>query len=208
MSAICPGCGKEVKKGFCKECFLKLHPFRLKDILIKSCSCGRYFYRVEWRENLEKDLPWIVKRNLLLPEDITLKEVNLLANKKVKGGIKIEVEVKGKYQDEEITKRIPYRIKVEKSQCDRCQKRPEYYEAIMQLRGEPLVKISPNQVSNVVKVRGGFDFYLKDKGYARKVAKEFKKKDFQIKESEKLMGIRANGKRKSRLTISVKQKKE
>lgn len=209
MPALCPNCGKEVKGGFCQDCFLKLHPVRLKELSLKICNCGKFFYKGEWGTDLERSLVRVVRENLILPREIKLWRTSILGMRIGKKEIFLEIEVRGEYHGEKIMQRINSRIKIEKIQCDECGRRPEYYEAIIQFRGfEPKVRIEEKWVSGVKKIHHGLDFYLADKGYARQVAKEFGKKGFRVKESEKLMGIMKSGKRKSRLTISIKPKND
>lgn len=206
MTSLCPNCGKEVEKGLCRGCFLKLHPVKVKEFSLKVCDCGRYIDHGKWKSGLEKSLQRIVKRKLVIPREVTLKRIQILSKKTRKKEISLQIEIKGRYQNKELVQKINSGVGVKKELCDVCGKRDQYYEAIIQFRGfEPEIKINHNWISEIRKTRDGLDFYITEKGYARKIAKEFRKKNFKVKESEKLFGRNKSGKRKSRLTISIRK---
>jgi NMD protein affecting ribosome stability and mRNA decay len=226
MISLCPMCGKEeVKKGLCIECFLKLHPpVKLKKFSLKRCNCGRYFYHGKWKSNLENTLEKIVKENLVIPREIVLKDMKVKTEFTKDGGeVLVELTFRGSYgsEDEEVSEREEkgtnskhLKVKIEKIVCDVCKRQFRYYEAILQFRDFEPTKmkqigsmVNREFVSDIQEVKKGLDFFITRRGYAKQIAKQFrsKKEEFQVKESEKLVGRTEDGKRKSRLTISIRK---
>lgn len=95
-------------------------------------------------------------------------------------------------------------------------KRPDYFEAIIQLR--PLDEEAFNwifeevdrrrnvSIAKVEKVKGGVDLYISDQKFARSLAPRFKKKfGGEIKTTRSLFGYsRDKGKRVYRVTVLMR----
>jgi len=208
---LCPRCGKETKFGFCKDCLSNLNPIKLKKIEISFCSsCGNYNYKgIPLFENVEEKVKEIVKKKLIVPEIFSLKEVKVsfpkFERKKIVMEIKVIAEIKS--SKEEVIQKFEEEIKVKGDMCKNC-KELKSYLAILQFRNfMPKIKIKSEFTYKIDKKKEGIDFYITRKEYAREIAKKFRNnKNFDIKETQKLIGIdKKTGKRKSRLTISIRR---
>ena len=73
---FCPRCGKE-DDGLCANCYLELHPLKIKGFKIAGCSCGRYLYKGNWVRIDEMIDDWVM-RNILIAEEITIKDVEVV----------------------------------------------------------------------------------------------------------------------------------
>lgn len=204
---LCYRCGKETNKGLCEECFLELNPIKLKEIELIVCDCGRYKQKNIWREEeINSVITKLILENLILPKDILIKKLTVDIIKIEKNRIIFEVKASLKFNEKEISKLFMDEIKLSKEVCNNCRKL-QSYDAILQFRDfEPNIKeIDSNLISKVEKTKYGLDIYITKKNYARKIAKKFKKIGFKVKESQKLFGIDESGRRKSRITISIRK---
>ncbi|MEM4347398.1 MAG: NMD3-related protein [Candidatus Altiarchaeota archaeon] len=205
---LCYRCGKETKKSLCEECFLELNPIKLKEIKLIACDCGRYKQKNIWKENkINSVINKVVLENLILPKGASIKKLFVDVIKTERNKIIFEVKASVKFNEKEILNFFTGEIKLDKQLCNTCRKLKSY-EAILQFRGfEPNIKeIDTNLISKIEKTNYGLDIYIINKGYARKIAKKFKKIGYDTKESQKLFGIDESGRRKSRITISIRKK--
>ncbi|MBN2013704.1 MAG: hypothetical protein JW778_00845 [Candidatus Altiarchaeota archaeon] len=205
METFCPKCGRK-GRGLCVECFLEEHPIGLKPVRLSLCGCGNFMYGKSWLKNVRESIHGIVERNLELSEGINIKDLKVNPEFK-EDRIDLMIQVKGEYNGETFTEVFPSRVRVSKAVCPECNKlRSGYYEAILQLRTKkkPEIEVDSNFVSNVEKVRGGFDLYLTSLQYARQLKKIFRERGFSVNESSKLYGMK-DGKNVYRVSIAVKE---
>jgi len=205
---ICPNCGKETRKGLCRDCFLERNPIRVKDVGVVICNnCSRFLYKSKWNRNLDRFLDRIIEGGLVHHPDIEIRWMDFEWEKKG-GRIYLDIEITAGYEGEEFKTGLNSTIKIEKKLCLDCSRRSGgYYEAILQFRIKeaPTEKdVHPKYVARAEKVRGGFDFYITSLRYARQTASHYRDKGYKTKESPKLAGVR-NGKRFYRFSISVKE---
>lgn len=206
---FCPQCGKETKKGLCKDCFFERNPIRLKKFLVSLCNCGRYVYQGKLRENFDRNLMNIIKKNLIIPKEIKFIDIHVNSNF-TKDKILLVIIFNGIYKEEKIKKNLNFSLKIKKILCDFCKKMSsDYYEGILQIRNfEPAkLKFDEKFVSKVKKVKNGFDFFINKRGYLKQMARKFRrdKKNFYVEESHTAIG-RKEGKRKSKLIVLIKKK--
>src|SRR3990172_4053220 len=161
---FCFVCGKSTEKlieGYCEECYNK--EFRLIDVpkvlSITMCSkCSRIKYKNAWKEMEAED---VLKDEIkILGRDV---DMNISTDKNV-----IRIDAKGFLKNSKKLKEESHdiRLKVNKIVCTDCSRRlGDYYEAIIQLRGDidammdflsdRLVK--ERKVCKILKVRNGID---------------------------------------------------
>ncbi len=203
---FCPKCGKK-GYGLCIDCFLEENPVGLRDIKLSLCTCGNYLYRGRWSKNITDSIEKVVEKNLTVPSEIKLESMRILPKFR-SDRIDLEVWISGRYMGEEFRKRFNSYIKIRRRECPDCSKLSSgYYEAIIQLRiKKPLtdLNLDPRFVSNIKKVKGGFDIYVTSTRYARQIKKKFDNLGFRVKESQKLIG-KKKGKEVYRTSISIKE---
>ncbi|MBN2251256.1 MAG: hypothetical protein JW724_04205 [Candidatus Altiarchaeota archaeon] len=203
---ICHKCGKNtVKMGLCPGCFLKDNPIKMKDISIPVCGCGRFFYRADWKQGIEKAVKGIVEENIEADSEIEIKDI-LVEPVFEEKNIRVNVKVIGACRGEDFTGELTGRIKKENRVCPFCSRiRSSYYEAVLQFRAPVNARrvLDPKYVMKTGKAPVGFDAYVTSANYAKKLAKDYAKKGFEIKKSSKLVG-KKDGKDLYRLYISIK----
>lgn len=205
---FCFVCGKKTDKlieGYCEDCYSK--KFSLlqvpKELSIKMCSkCGRINYGNIWKE---KEIEDILKDKIkVLGKNVDIKisrddNIHIVA----KGLLKNSKKVKEERKD--------IRLKINKIVCPECSRRlGDYYEAILQLRGDAdkafdfLTDSLGSSVYKVDKVRNGIDIYLIDAHLAGNLSKMLKKRfNARVKKSFKLF-TRKHGKDIYRSTFVVR----
>ncbi len=203
---LCPRCGKETRQGLCEKCFFETKPIKLERIELSMCSCGNYLNRGEWKNNLGDFLNKMIKKNLVVPDGVSIEGIEVvpkLDNKRMLLEIKINMLFAGR----KISQTLNEEIRIKNATCDTCGSL-RGFTAILQFRDfEPEISIKPEFLTKAERTKNGLDFYITKKEYAREIAKKFKKQGFEVKESHTLFGIDESGRRKSRLTISVRKQK-
>jgi len=203
---LCPRCGKETKLGLCEKCFFELKPIKLEKIELLMCSCGNYKTRVEWKNNVDVFLNKTVRKNLMVPDGVSIENIDVvskLEGKKMMLDVKIDMLFAGR----KISQTLKDEIRIKNGTCETCGSL-RGFTAILQFRDfEPEISIRPEVLTKAERTKNGLDFYITKKEYAREIAKKFKKMGFEVKESHTLFGIDDSGKRRSRLTISVRKQK-
>jgi nonsense-mediated mRNA decay protein 3 len=203
---FCPKCGKE-GRGLCIDCFLSDNLLTLKPMKVSLCGCGNYIYKQLWRKDIRRSIDDIVKRSLVVPAGLKIKEMKTTPDfkeDKINLKIKLVLEHNGATSE----KTLESSIAVGKTTCPDCVKvRSSYFEAILQVRTtkpKPDTLIDSRFVTNAEEVRGGFDIFLTSTQYARKLEREFKEKGYMVKESSKLFGKR-DGRDIYRVSVLVKE---
>ncbi len=203
---LCPRCGKETKQGLCEKCFFELKPIKLEKIELLMCSCGNYKTRVEWKNNVNEFLSKRVRKNLIVPDGVSIEDIEVVPKIEEKKII-LEVKVNMLFAGRKISQTLKDEIRIKKGTCETCGSL-RGFTAILQFRDfEPEISIKPEFLTKAERTKNGLDFYITKKEYAREIAKKFKKRGFEVKESHTLFGIDESGKRRSRLTISVRKQK-
>lgn len=200
---FCPRCGKK-SHGICVNCFLEQNPIKLRKIEIPLCSCGAYYHKGQWNTDL-KVLRDIIKRNLILPSEISLDNIKVIPEIE-KGDISARIHLSGRYKGEEFSQEIETKIKTESVKCQRCSRLSgDYYEAVLQFRGtsDPKRLVDKEFISGIKRVQGGIDINVTSSRYARQIGLRLRRKGFFVKESAKLIG-RRDGKDIYRVYISIK----
>jgi NMD protein affecting ribosome stability and mRNA decay len=185
---FCIKCGKPaVANNFCKEHFLEKERLfeKVPHFSVKICpSCGK---GLNLREEFEKR---VKTRNRITSCSFTEKTVGTMLHVTVtcEGYIK---PIKSKTSHTE-----KFDVLLKKLKCDNCIKLSGgYYEAAFQVRGEHqerimknIEKLLPDELlTNIIKLKEGFDVRIVDKKVAFKIAGVLRVK-FEVKESYKLVG--------------------
>lgn len=188
---FCHLCGKETRElGLCIDCYLKKHPVTMKEVRLQTCSCGRFNYGPQTHNEIEKHLKKIVSDNLIHSPETTIKNIEVTPTYEEKK-IKLRIEVTGTYKDTEFTVETEGTIKKENKPCVVCGRiSSSYYEAVIQFRIPVNVKkvLDADYITRTEKVEGGFDAYITNTAYAKKIGKEFSQKGYTVKHSAKLVG--------------------
>ena len=116
-------------------------------------------------------------------------------------------------EGKETTREVKYKIEIEKTVCPSCSRLSgNYYEAILQLRGDPykvlLLKESVEKalarkgvgITKAVKLKEGIDLYITSSKALLELVRE---RGYKVKLSRKLHGLK-EGKRVYRLTIALR----
>ena len=191
---FCFVCGKNTEKlieGYCEECYNK--KFRLlivpKEITVKVCSkCNRIKYGNVWRdievEEILKDKIKILGKNV----DLKIRREDNIIHIDARGFLKNSKKPKEEKYD--------IRLKTNKVVCTDCSRRfGDYYEAILQLRGDTdgaieflTDNLSGESIYKIERVKNGIDVYLVDSHTANNVSKQLRKRfNAKTKKSFKLV---------------------
>ncbi|MBD3261462.1 MAG: hypothetical protein GF334_07240 [Candidatus Altiarchaeales archaeon] len=204
MSLICPGCGKP-GKGVCTRCYLQRNPLTLKPFTHVFCDCGRCLYQGQWIDNNAKCVFMQIKNNIQTPLDVRINHLKV-EEEVDKGTLKLRVQVKGLYRGEKFRETYVWQVPAEKKSCKICSRKSQgYYEAVLQVREDVIPQISETQLTKTMKVRGGLDYYLASKDYAFEVARQLRKRGYNIIHTTKQAGVK-EGKKIFRHYFSVKKK--
>ncbi len=178
---FCPICGNDTtgKNTFCSE--HQEISLDYKEVVVRLCGCGRYFYRNRWAEfrQLTEVVDKIAKENI---KDKNIKIDYEIDDEIIKKTFEIYVEKEG----EEFV--IPAKLQIE--QCPVCAKKSNdaYFVSTVQIRPRRedilnfvgnIVEKSPNDfVSRLIAHKAGFDLRLSSNKIAmqvsRKLVKSFK----------------------------------
>ena len=184
---ICAKCGKESKEPLCDGCLASRNNlFDIENFSINFCKlCGK---GTELKRRVKSE---IKTKNTI--NDVIVHE------KHVGNKIYLEVICKGKMEiDDRIIKKEEKKnilVTVTKKMCDNCIKvSGNYYEAVVQARGEDAEKITKKthdflkeKVAAIEKIKEGYDIRITDKKAAA-LAVRFLREKHSVKESFKLVG--------------------
>ena len=207
---FCVECGAEedLFGHLCRKCLLSKEPIQApKHISFSICGgCGKVLRGSRWMDAHHID----AVRELLLKETVTRPEVivvdwDIPDFEPEKGEHRLNCQVTAELGGDGFQVPFEILVKVRSETCNVCSRmRGDYYEAIVQLRGEPIERanqllydiidqINQNDdmafISKQENVTGGIDYYLGSVSAARTVAKRFKdSKGAGITESSSLIG--------------------
>ena len=200
---FCPKCGKN-GGGLCFTCFLEENPVRVKNAHLIVCGCGRVKHKQKWVKSVGEVLSGLTNEMLMFHGNVKVKEIKVFPGN---AGKKIgwDACLKLVYGCGEHEKTFHCSADVVGKTCPSCAKKSAgYFEAILQVREkDPLIVPGERDVSDVKESKLGVDFYMKSVANARQIARQYKKRGYVIKESEKLFGKR-DGRNIYRVSFSVK----
>lgn len=198
----CPNCGKP-GKGVCPDCYLANNQPKLKKVEIPTCTCGRMRVGGEWKKDPWKKISELVGRNVILPEKIKPEKISVKTKDDEKH-IEAEIKVEGSYEGQPVTAEFSEKIKKKPANCENCSKiSGNYYEAVLQYRGEGDLDLDKDEVSAKKRSHPGVDYYIVSLRYARSIASKLRKKGYTTTEAYKIHG-RKEGKNVFRTNISLR----
>ena len=223
---------REPINGLCMDCYLdgrKLMRFPHHVDLQKCTNCGEYLIGDRWLER-EEDLAVedAALNSMELALDGRLDAVGTRSYKEDERNYRVEVEADIIVGDVRITEQDSTIVRVKNTVCKKCSRQlGNYYEATLQvrsgdkeltdtLRDETVRRVRDSVeiqsksnrslfITSVKEVRGGVDFLLSSMSLARGLAKELTDAyGAEMKESESLVGMTADGIDMYRLTYLVR----
>ncbi|MEM7826661.1 MAG: NMD3-related protein [Candidatus Aenigmatarchaeota archaeon] len=210
MKRICIICGKEAKiEDFCEICWLKQKSlFDIENLELKVCKCNSWLDKNNWKrfKNLDEIVKDIIKNRIKTENRIIEKNIEL---KRIGNKYSASIECKGYiYPSKTIkTEKKTIVVKIKKLMCDRCRKLSGmYYEAVLQVRTKKdISRMLPKKrdILKIDRLKNGYDVFIMKRGLARKIIKELKSLNFNIKESYKLLG-KGGGKKIYRCYYSIR----
>ncbi|MEM3422628.1 MAG: NMD3-related protein [Candidatus Bilamarchaeaceae archaeon] len=202
---ICPKCGKsnrEIKfiEAFCVDCYP--YNIRLPEIEIEECKrCGKVKFRGEWQQfNRKKFEDYVVSK---CRGDFSSAIYDSKSN---------TITFKIRKGNEEVSITRTFEPKIKTSICQECSRKAAgYFEAIIQLRGNPYdVKKYQGILTDLLKKetflsktdekKEGVDLYVGD---SKAVIRLFSEMGLKALMTKKLMGVR-QGKRYYRTTFLLR----
>jgi nonsense-mediated mRNA decay protein 3 len=191
---FCPKCGVEIESGtFCSNCknnkIIELNKNLMKNLLVCE-ECYKIRFRNSWKnsENLSKDISNLIKDEL--KKQFDLKQVKI--NVKIEDGIeerleyaknKINETAKISLKKNDLVEEHNLNFTIVKEVCSNCSKKnTEYFEGILQIRNpdEDILEFLNHElyraeeklifVTNVEKVKNGFDYYITSKKHITRIA--------------------------------------
>lgn len=218
---VCPICGRKSEVGvFCSECYLKKNlKLELPGVVeLQHCPrCGAYLLKGRWVRELDDET---AVKNAVENEIKT----NIKGLKRA-GVIGVEIEKAGKGYEATVTAAVggaemrrQTKVRMKNVACPECSRiAGGYFEAVLQLRGgvgkktvDRIVREIEGHkdkyafVSEVRKVRGGYDVYLGSKKSAEKIVRGFRG-EAEIKKSFKQAGMdKQTGKTRSRFYYLIR----
>lgn len=226
---FCVLCGREdvpLIGSLCVDCYVKTKEMvRLPQVIEgKYCKiCGSEWTVGKWIKGGDNPIEDILNREIAkrLVLDPNVKEYRFSINKiwNEEGRNFAEVKIEGKILDREFSVTKVAYLKIIPTLCDRCAKRKShYYEAIIQLRSKDPNTIKDkirmfesffsndviNNLSDVIEVKEGKDYYFINKTVAKKLVAAFTTSmSAEVKES--IEGERLKkGKKTGKLVISLR----
>ncbi|MCD6414421.1 MAG: hypothetical protein J7L23_02215 [Candidatus Diapherotrites archaeon] len=233
VSKFCPKCGATDKpffKGFCVDCYMKDHKLIKipEEITVDECpSCLRLRLRGEWVTPTPSNLARFIKGKVKVKEledySISVRETRVQGHRSIIG-VKIEGKLGG--TPVEIFKEITFIRNVK--QCDICaKKKTKYYKALIQLRPKSgsishdtiqkafrlvrnrnrayAIKDREAEIFRFKADSHGIDVYLGSSKAAGDIVNALRGKfDAQVKKSSTLVGMDRDGRKKYRVTYSVR----
>jgi len=198
---FCIKCGNNAVVGnFCKKCFLEKESlFRIKNFRITKCDvCGSFY------ERRKIEIGDAIKKRLITKHKI--KGIRI-SYRKHGNHISAEIECSGIIKPFSKAEKKTVDIIVDTRKCDDCTKLAgNYYEAVLQIRGDNREKIlemikQSNALCYIRDVDKGYDVRLVKKHDAAKVANILKL--YMIKRTAKLVGEK-DGKKIYRAYYSIR----
>jgi len=222
---VCARCGRfypALIEGLCPECFLETRGIatRLR-VHVEQCPvCGRFRINGRWTESAHSLEEWLAERVKREYDKVFGKYGWKVAEARLGSQGSFRVEVRS--GEGRLGVRGEVELSVERVVCPLCLKdKQESYEAVVQLRAESrddveklreivnaaLGGLPPEKSAEVLSVdelREGFDIKVHSHSVARLIASSIRSRyPVVVRESHKLAKIEG-GKRKSKLTISVR----
>lgn len=231
----CIQCGRQIqeeKAVLCNECLAKKHTcfksYQEQTLLI-CLSCGSYKYQKQWkRKKAGKEAVEDAVRESVLhycqfavqPEavdvDVKLKEPE---NKTQKGTVLLRTETRIDYQT--LQEEFEFPVKIKYISCDQCSKiRTEYYEGILQLRGESKAALEKAHafvledaaaaekkrvfITKIEEVKNGFDFYYTKQQYLTNITNKLVEKFGATGKTHPELFTKKDGKDVYRVNASVR----
>ncbi|MBU0635876.1 60S ribosomal export protein NMD3 [Candidatus Micrarchaeota archaeon] len=227
---FCPKCGATNKpfiQGFCKDCFLETHSLieLPQTVEIEQCKkCEKLLVNGKWFPfSVERIVDWV--REKIKTKELENKrfEVNAQPNEEK---VLITGKVLGELNDELLEFPIGIEVKIKQVLCHNCSiLSANYYESRLQVRFESLSKPkwkhvltiiretmvelfhrdSLAQITNIEKLKNGFDVYIGSKRAGKMAAERIAHKfGGEITRSFSLAGIDKSGKTKKKFTFLVR----
>ncbi|MGC8562115.1 MAG: NMD3-related protein [Thermoplasmata archaeon] len=218
MTTKCIVCGKDVDRStiICEDCRKKTTTDGfVKSIKIKKCpNCGSIFFG-NWNDKSvsEEEIITSILKNVFNLKDTTFNASGDEYNRKITfSGISTQ---NGEPKDGQ------FFLQTSLSTCPVCTKKlGNYYEAIIQLRGEKgerldsileylvrLVEEAPSRdvfLTKMDRIKEGYDLYLSDKQYSRAIARKvIDRFGGTFKETSHLVGMK-KGTELYRITVSIR----
>ncbi len=194
----CPRCGKPtLNEGLCDDCLIEVEGIKYKDFKLVMCSvCGRVLYKNKWRD------PSYIERIVREKIDKDWEILDIKVNKK------LVVSVGRK----DFVGNLVFNI--DKRVCPSCsKKRGDYYEAILQVRGNKAKDIvekekRSEQIYKVVSQKNAMDYYFYLSKDAKLMLRKLKKRlNGEVKITRKLHSFdKQKSKKIYRLTILFREK--
>ncbi|MBU0461190.1 MAG: 60S ribosomal export protein NMD3, partial [Nanoarchaeota archaeon] len=183
----------------CEECSQKELELEFKDIVVSICvHCGKFLCSNVWKPaaDIEAAVISIAKQKIKNPKRIEYTLEPLVAGIEPKPGVKKDIEIKVIIGADEFA--IP--AKIEFTYCTKCGKLgTQYYEGVLQIRDvdKQLIDLVERRIAKAAddgiflakkeKSGTGFDYYLTDKRFIRKLGQELKRQfKGELKESAQL----------------------
>ncbi len=231
---FCVECGKEgeLVGSLCKECYARkrVHASLPDHVNVILCAhCSSTLSDDKWVDigSVREAAEAAVKRAVELPKGIRLAQLSLslteLDERNMDAKVTLVLESEGMTFERELATTI----RLKRGSCTECSKQQgNYYEAILQLRGddrasseEPLSAMEKRIrdrvasmrrkdrgvfISKVLKVKGGLDFYFSTTQVAKTLAREIQESTCaEFKESSSLWGQK-DGEEIYRMTFLVR----
>lgn len=231
---FCVECGREGELigSLCVECYSKRQatasiPDHVDVTLCAHCSAMETSKGWEDIGSVREAATFAVERALVLPKSASLSEVLVRLAERDERNMEAKVEVIFSLEGHTFERALSTIVRLKRGSCTECSKKQgNYYEAILQVRGQDreldkateraiqtmvTERVSSMRKSNrevfvskVEKVKGGLDFFFSTIPAARNIARELQEsRCAEYKESSSLWG-RRDGKDIYRMTYLVR----
>ncbi len=193
---ICISCGKETREPLCDACYSKKNDlFDIpKNISVNMCKVCGHLTDAGATYVISDTLDGVIQKEIKTKNKIRKVHTE---SKKVGNKIDVEVVVQGRFAERNVGKKETKKIfvSITDKMCQDCVKlRGNYYEAVVQVRGEEREKIlkiimgsMKNKIASVDTLKEGYDVKIIDKKIASSVSQGLQKK-YEVKKSFKLAG--------------------
>lgn len=230
--AFCPKCGKSKKKflgALCEDCFLASKQLVLVPDALKATQCkqcGKLLLDGKWHAfSLDILEHWV--KGKIKTKELDNVRIAVVGKPLENDAVLIAGEVVGELQGVLVKAPVQVTVALNASLCADCSKvRADYYESTIQLRFDSLPKGGPwlqvldfvkqsvaelfvhdslAQVSQVVRLKNGFDVYIGSKRAGKTVSDRLAKKwNGKVTRSFSLAGVDKSGKTRKRFTFLVR----
>lgn len=201
---LCPKCGRP-STGVCASCFIAEHPIAVKPETFRECECGLTFFKGKWYEDRQEMLGELVSKSIKPPSGVQARVSDFKSD--VQGGmVRFDADIDITHARTRFAQNLKWEIRPGKIKCNTCTKQGSgYYEAILQVRDDTVeLELDEKQVADVMRTRGGFDYYMISMDYARGKVSDLINRGYLVKQSTKLYG-KKNGKDVFRFYYSIKK---